>query len=149
MGGKWSRAKRARKMKRAYLKRYSLPSNNYRVDGGALEMLGYHQRLNSTAKGEEEPGNVYFDQVWKKGEMERLWQSHRLQGIDRFNRVLLQDTGLKKIWLFFSGKEYVLVRVLKRPLAAMRSITYGSRERAMTAWRTEQIVWADALQLPE
>lgn len=144
-------AKRSRSkgMKRAYLKRFS---QAYINTGRSLNKIG----MEALFSGSKLPLNsdpflsVLFGPDTNKGGLERQkaleLRDKILQGDDPRLHVKLVETAKYRVLLHYTKVNEVemhcyLVKVDKSSSVVHKSITYGSKARAMQALKMDKVVW--------
>lgn len=136
--GKTAKRKGPRK---AYLKRFSSamvnsgtgPTPNKEV------LSGLHHRA---AKMGQHFNDRTPDKIFSEEEkFDILWQGDWKQGLEHFNKIKLSCGKYTVIYLYFRGQQWVFLKedeILKK---VQRSVTYGSRDRAMRAYNLGRISW--------
>lgn len=82
--------------------------------------------------------------IFNVRQMARLRQGDFHQYVQKFNYVLLRDCKRDKVYLFFEGTEYYLVREDKILKEVTRSTMYSCRQHAMMALEsTRGPIWVE------
>lgn len=80
----------------------------------------------------------------------KLWQGQtRRQGVEEIHCIVLQQTKRIKLSLFFHGTEFIFAKEDRLFKRRSFSIVYGSRDRAMHAFRINRIVFAESLKMTQ
>lgn len=89
------------------------------------------------------PGQVEINQ---SQQLEKLWQGDFRQGIDKYNRVLVEFTPAYKLFRYFSGQSNYFVLEDYSIHVTQRSIEYKSKEQAEKFYRAELITWIECFK---
>lgn len=98
----------------------------------------------SEAKAEDGVITKQYDPAPPRFRVMQKWASlfGRGHGEEEFHEVKLLNSHKRKLSMFFSGDKYFFLE--EKAFLVKRSIIYPSRDRAMFAFRRDQIVWVQS-----